>query len=162
MGSRGEGARRSRGHPAKMARQFSTKQHIHSKLSPTGANVSSNVTHGRARYSLGCRCDQCKCAESEYQKARRRRIAESIGECAVNGSPDNTVVHDPHERRLTCVNTENDPANIFDTSSQRFPSRLRGWETIPVQAWRLPRWRWPGLWITRRLCPPSRPQQQHS
>jgi hypothetical protein len=38
--------------------------------------MASAERHGRARYRRGCRCDQCKCAENEYQRARRQRIAE--------------------------------------------------------------------------------------
>jgi hypothetical protein len=41
--------------------------------------MASAERHGRARYRRGCRCDQCKCAENEYQRTRRQRIAESVG-----------------------------------------------------------------------------------
>lgn len=31
--------------------------------------------HGRRRYQQGCRCDQCRLAEAEYQKRNRQRRA---------------------------------------------------------------------------------------
>ena len=53
--------------------------------------MASAERHGRARYRRGCRCDQCKCAQNEYQRARRQRIAESVG--AQNYAPE--VFADP-------------------------------------------------------------------
>jgi hypothetical protein len=40
------------------------------------------MTHGRGGYVCGCRCDQCKQAESDYQRARRCRQREQVGDPA--------------------------------------------------------------------------------
>lgn len=77
--------------------------------------MARNERHGRARYRAGCGCELCKCAEAEYQRARRQRISEAVGSFAVNASPDRQVLSENTLRRLTSVNTGNDPANISGT-----------------------------------------------
>ena len=43
--------------------------------------------HGRRRYQQGCRCDQCRLAEAEYQKRnRQRRAAKALK--AVQDQPE--------------------------------------------------------------------------
>jgi hypothetical protein len=42
--------------------------------------MATAVKHGIAKYNAGCRCDVCKRATSEYHKARRQRLAESVGD----------------------------------------------------------------------------------
>lgn len=62
--------------------------------------MAGNERHGRARYRHGCRCEQCKQAESDYQRARRQRKNEEVGDFAaptprglrVLRSSDNTVL----------------------------------------------------------------------
>jgi hypothetical protein len=38
------------------------------------------TTHGRGAYVRGCRCDQCRQAESDYQRARRCRQREEVSD----------------------------------------------------------------------------------
>jgi hypothetical protein len=42
--------------------------------------MAKSERHGIAKYNAGCRCDVCKKATSEYHRARRRRLAESVGD----------------------------------------------------------------------------------
>jgi hypothetical protein len=78
--------------------------------------VTSKVRHGRSRYNKGCRCDQCKCAESEYRKGRRRELAESVGEFAVGVAPDLRVVHGGKHTPLSSENTEVVPASSVEAA----------------------------------------------
>lgn len=66
--------------------------------------MPGNERHGRARYRRGCRCDQCKCAESEYQKARRQRIAESVGELAESAPANVRLLHVAEDEAVTSGN----------------------------------------------------------
>lgn len=68
----------------------------------------SKEGHGRAKYNLGCRCDHCKRAESEYQKGRRREFAESVGDTSQMQPPDLSLI----TSRVTCINEAGPRANI--------------------------------------------------
>lgn len=52
--------------------------------------------HGeRRRYQLGCRCDQCRLAEAEYQKRnRQRRAAKALKAVPDQPESDNTAPED--------------------------------------------------------------------
>lgn len=78
--------------------------------------------HGtRKGYAMKCRCDLCRCAESEYQTARRRRIAEAEAKLAeaeappTPSAPTLTVVGKrrgrPPKKALTSANADAPPAN---------------------------------------------------
>jgi hypothetical protein len=73
------------------------------KLVANGAIMRSKDHGTRACYQHGCRCDDCRCAESEYQKERRQRINESVGEIA--------LLSERADSSLTSGNTEPAPAN---------------------------------------------------
>jgi hypothetical protein len=57
------------------ARRFPIRQHFayHSEPMPI---VNKRHLHGRTRsdYFRGCRCDECRKAESDYQRKRRQAI----------------------------------------------------------------------------------------
>ena len=36
------------------------------------------VRHGRKRYSMGCRCDECRTAQRLYQRRYRERVANGL------------------------------------------------------------------------------------
>jgi hypothetical protein len=67
--------------------------------------------HGRVGYRHGCRCDQCKCAESAYQKDLRRRKAEAVADFAGTNRPELALVTGLQNRPLTCINGEFDASD---------------------------------------------------
>ena len=57
--------------------------------------MSVIAAHGRRGYKQGCRCDQCKSAEREYQQDLRRRKAEaSPGDATSGVTPGLALVQD--------------------------------------------------------------------
>ena len=77
--------------------------------------MSGIERHGRARYRRGCRCDQCKCAKSDYQRARRRRISESVGLFAEPVTPCLVLLPPACSRSLTSVNALSAATHIQQT-----------------------------------------------
>jgi protein-tyrosine-phosphatase len=41
--------------------------------------MASAERRGQVCHRRGCRCDQCKCTENDYERARRRQVARSVG-----------------------------------------------------------------------------------
>lgn len=66
------------------------------------------ASHGRRGYKQGCRCDQCKCAEREYQQDLRRRKQEEPAGFAGRGL---TLLAGSGNKRLTSVNSSTNAAN---------------------------------------------------
>jgi hypothetical protein len=67
--------------------------------------------HGRRGYKQGCRCDLCKCGQSEYQRGRRQRLSESVGEFAGDRRPGLAVIAGAKPEALSCGNASDIPAN---------------------------------------------------
>lgn len=69
--------------------------------------------HGRRGYALGCRCDQCKCEESSYQRELRQRKAGLA-------SPGLAVIQGGNSKPLTSGNAQQTPANpSFGSANSR-------------------------------------------
>ena len=63
--------------------------------------MHKNAHGSRASYQRGCRCDQCKCAESEYRKALRQLWREEIGLVPASDTHEMSLVTDADNRTLT-------------------------------------------------------------
>lgn len=62
--------------------------------------------HGMRRtYKAGCRCDQCKQAESAYKRDLRRRHREAVGEVVTGAAPSLSLVTGSGAEFLTSENT---------------------------------------------------------
>lgn len=75
------------------------------------------VAHGMRRsYQRGCRCDLCKCAESEYRRGLRQRQREEIGLVAGGDTAGMSLVAVPRDSALTSGNVEFQPANSVEAA----------------------------------------------
>lgn len=66
--------------------------------------MAGPARHGIAKYNAGCRCDVCKRATSEYHRARRRRLAEGVGDPSVPVGAGLRVINGSAEGGATSEN----------------------------------------------------------
>lgn len=73
--------------------------------------MATSAKHGIAKYNAGCRCDVCKKATSEYHKARRRKLAESVGDPDVPLGAGLRLLNGLADNAPTCENPVSAPSN---------------------------------------------------
>lgn len=79
--------------------------------------MATSERHGLKKYNNGCRCDQCKQAKSEYQRARRQRLAEAVGTVDEPAAAALRLLTGSQDKSLTSANADEAGSSAQQTAA---------------------------------------------